>query len=271
LRLKKARVTNYRSVKDSGWIDFDEKKNILVGPNEAGKTALLRALQQINPPADAPKFDVLRDYPRKDYNDITTNRVDPSRVDVVVAHFALEDRDKAAIASEFEEATYVYGRRLDNTSWHDMHGGPERPTTSLIKKDLLRLAAHIDSRQGTDDAKSSLALEPILAPYSEQNYYVQDELATKLIGWLEKHYPFINEEDKTEEERYDRLLRQCKDTDRRTAALTALLKAKPVFVLFSNYYRVRPLIHLDHLATRIENNLLDDQQYDYGNQCLLKP
>lgn len=43
-----------------------------------------------------------------------------------------------------------------------------------------------------------------------------------------------------------------------------------MFVLFSNYFRVRPLIHLDHLATRVEQNLLDDAQYDYGNQCLLK-
>jgi predicted ATP-dependent endonuclease of OLD family len=43
-----------------------------------------------------------------------------------------------------------------------------------------------------------------------------------------------------------------------------------MFVLFSNYYRVRPLIHLGHVATRIAQNLLDDKQYDYGNQCLLK-
>ena len=52
--------------------------------------------------------------------------------------------------------------------------------------------------------------------------------------------------------------------------MNTLSKAVPVFILFSNYYRVRPLIHLGHLATRIEQKLLDDDQYDYGNQCLLK-
>jgi hypothetical protein len=30
------------------------------------------------------------------------------------------------------------------------------------------------------------------------------------------------------------------------------------------------LIHLEHLATRIERNLIDDDYYDYGNKCLLK-
>jgi hypothetical protein len=43
-----------------------------------------------------------------------------------------------------------------------------------------------------------------------------------------------------------------------------------VFVLFSDYFRVRPLIHLEHLAQRLESNLLDDEAYDYGNKCLLQ-
>ena len=44
---------------------------------------------------------------------------------------------------------------------------------------------------------------------------------------------------------------------------------RPVFVYFNNYFRVRPLIHLGHLAARLEQNLLDGDQYDFGNQCLL--
>ena len=60
MRLKQARVQNYRSIRDTGWFDVEEAKTILVGPNEAGKTALLEALQQINAPADTRKFDQLR-------------------------------------------------------------------------------------------------------------------------------------------------------------------------------------------------------------------
>ena len=65
MRLTKARVQKYRSVRDSGWFDVEDRKTILVGPNEAGKTVLLRALQQLSPPKGMDGFDPLRDYPRR--------------------------------------------------------------------------------------------------------------------------------------------------------------------------------------------------------------
>src|SRR4051812_35136615 len=114
MKLNKARVTNYRSIRDSGWIDFEPGKTIFVGPNEAGKTAVLRALQQINAPKDVLNFDVLRDYPRANYNDITRGTVDPAKTDVVVAEFELDDDDKSAIEDEFRAGRYTIGRRLDN-------------------------------------------------------------------------------------------------------------------------------------------------------------
>ena len=43
-----------------------------------------------------------------------------------------------------------------------------------------------------------------------------------------------------------------------------------MFVYFNNYFRVRPNLHLRRFAERVERNLLDDDQYDYGNLCLLK-
>ncbi len=64
MRLSKARVTSYRSIRDTGWFEVEKMKTIMVSSNEAGKTAVLQALQQINAPADIPKFEALRDYPR---------------------------------------------------------------------------------------------------------------------------------------------------------------------------------------------------------------
>ncbi|MBF4338445.1 AAA family ATPase, partial [Vibrio anguillarum] len=77
MRLVKARVQNYRSIIDTGEFEVEKLKTILVGPNEAGKTVLLQALQQLNKPNDVNDFDPLRDYPRSKYNDITTGRIDP--------------------------------------------------------------------------------------------------------------------------------------------------------------------------------------------------
>jgi hypothetical protein len=40
----KAWVQKYRSIRDSDWFDVDSRKTILVVLNEAGKTALPKAL-----------------------------------------------------------------------------------------------------------------------------------------------------------------------------------------------------------------------------------
>lgn len=269
MRLKKVRVTNYRSVRDSGWIDFEPGKTILVGPNEAGKTAVLRAFQQINAPKDVPKFDPLRDYPRSEYNDITKGKVDPAQTVVVEAHFELDNDGKAAVDEEFRQGTYIVQRKLDNTATHDILGAPANPILGSIRKDLIRMAAHIDGQKLGANPTATQQLGTITKDWQDHQY-VQGTLASGLKTWLEGHLTDVDESNEAEEQRYDRLVAACGVYPRYLAAANVLFKRLPLFVLFSNYYRVRPLIHLGHLATRVEQNLLDDDQYDYGNQCLLK-
>ena len=45
------RVRNYRCVRDTGWFEVEQAKTILVGPNEAGKTAVLEVYSVILRPA----------------------------------------------------------------------------------------------------------------------------------------------------------------------------------------------------------------------------
>ena len=47
MRLLRARVLNYQSILDSGWVLL-EPVTCLVGKNESGKTAFLQALQKLN-------------------------------------------------------------------------------------------------------------------------------------------------------------------------------------------------------------------------------
>lgn len=275
MRISKARVQNYRSIRDTGWFDVEKTKTILVGPNEAGKTILLQALQQINAPEGTPGFDPLRDYPRSDFNDITTGKVDPSKVTVVEAHFTLESDDKAAVPEGFENCVYIFGRQLDNKSWHRVDGGPKIATYDDISKDLNRLCTHVDSRipsaddETTEPEKPSAQLAVITDGWTDATR-IDGPSAKALSTWLDGVLQYVDETNNTEENRYDRLRRAIRVADEHTAALKALHSRLPVFVLFNNYFRVRPLIHLDHLAKRIETNILDDDQYDYGNQCLLK-
>jgi predicted ATPase len=96
-----------------------------------------------------------------------------------------------------------------------------------------------------------------------------DESA-KLDAWLTANLKYVDEGNEKETARLSELQELCGIAPKRIEALKALRERLPVFVLFSNYFRVRPIIHLEHLATRVEQNILDDVQYDYGNLCLLK-
>jgi predicted ATPase len=273
MRLKKARIQKYRSIRDTGYFDIEERKTILVGPNEAGKTALLEALQRINPPGGIRNFDALRDYPRSEFNDIVAGKIQFQDTTTVEGQFSLEPEDKEAIAEEFRESDYVFGRRVDNSAWHMLTGGPSSTTYGELKKELSRLCAHVDAqRQTRSDFASSVP--SLLLSAITQNWPDSEEIkghrALELKAWLDKIFPLIEEGNEAEEKRFDAIMAAVGLEERRYEALKILNQRLPVFIRFRDYFRVRPLVHLEHLAHRLETNVLDGDYYDYGNQCLLR-
>ncbi|WP_429806922.1 AAA family ATPase [Ensifer sp. B1-9] len=62
MRLKQFRVTNFRSVEDSGWIEA-EKVTALIGVNESGKTNLLLPLWKLKPARDG-EIQPTSDFPK---------------------------------------------------------------------------------------------------------------------------------------------------------------------------------------------------------------
>lgn len=275
MKLVKAQVKNYRSIIDSGPFDVERTKTILVGPNEAGKTVLLRAFQQINPPDDVPKFEALRDYPRAHYNDVITGRMDPAKTDVVIGYFILDEYDLVAVPSDFRNSIYIVGRRLDNSRWHHLEGGPKPKLLAEVKSELQHLASHMDQNASSDAEDGSLQKAPsaelasLIAPWLDDSP-MSGELATNLNDWLTKNQSYVSRQDAKEVARLELLQAASGMERRRNEVLNTLQERLPVFVFFSNYFRVHPIIHLEHFAARLERGLLDDDQYDFGNQCLLK-
>lgn len=275
MRLQRFRIQNYRSVLDTGDVEVENIKTILVGSNEAGKTAVLQALQQINPPKDVAGFTALRDYPRSLYNDISTKKIDPATITIAQATFTLEPDDTAIMPEGFKDCTFTCGRYLDNKPWRRIDGGLSIPVYKDLKKDLERLGAHMDSMipapaEGVAATeKPSTQLNLITKDWTDAKK-IEDDVAKTLKAWLDKNFKYIDEKKTDEEARYDSLIKALGVYETISAAIATLLERLPVFVLFNNYFRVRPLIQLDQLAKRLESKILDDDQYDYGNSCLLK-
>lgn len=274
MRLYKARVQNYRSVIDSGVFEVEKLKTIFVGPNEAGKTVILRALQQLNKPDDTDGFDSLRDYPRSLYNNITTGKVKVEDVKVVTGLFSLDDEDKGELDSQFHDCQYECTRYLDNSATHRLVGGPESVMFSSLEKEFTRMITHMDKQfelENNDPSVDKPSRKYVdITSEIKSNDIVRGKIATSLTDFLKNNLAYVDEDNIKEEERYDRILNKIEFNTLRDQVLKTLNKRMPIFILFNNYFKVKPRIHLQHLATRVSQNIMDDEAYDYGNLCLLK-
>ncbi len=99
MQLIRARITDYRSVEDSGMFDVEKDVTCLVGKNESGKTTLLQALFRVNPVEPA-AFDEVVDFPARKTRE-RKQLPAGKKIPVVRATFLLDDSEMKAIEDEF--------------------------------------------------------------------------------------------------------------------------------------------------------------------------
>ena len=121
MKLTRARVTNYRSIDDSTWVNLEDV-TALVGKNESGKTAFLQALRKINSIAGIEDQFNIRDYPRKGY--IKYKKIHEENPGTVVqAEFKLSQDEISEIETFFGKGilstdTVIVGMNYKNErSW----------------------------------------------------------------------------------------------------------------------------------------------------------
>lgn len=103
MKLLRAKVENYRSIEDSGWVEIEPDLTALVGKNESGKTAFLQALFKLNP-VEPVAYDEVIDFPsrltrrRKETNDV---------IPVCTAQFELAESELDAIERDLGVGTLL--------------------------------------------------------------------------------------------------------------------------------------------------------------------
>lgn len=85
MKLTRFKVTNFRSVDDSGWIEVDDV-TALIGVNESGKTNLLLPLWKLNPARDG-EIQQTSDFPKTMFGEI---RAKPADYPFVTAEFTTD-------------------------------------------------------------------------------------------------------------------------------------------------------------------------------------
>jgi predicted ATP-dependent endonuclease of OLD family len=151
MRLESFHVKDFQSVRDSGLIPVDQI-TCLVGKNEAGKSALLKALYRLNPLVKSEgKFDVTIDYPRMDVEDYRHD-VERKKREIarpITANYRLEEPEISAIANVFgkdalKDTQFVITKDYENnrTIWLSLDSG----------KALAHLLASADISQQLRDS-----------------------------------------------------------------------------------------------------------------------
>ena len=176
MRLEKVRGTNFRTVKDRGWVAAADQ-TALVGRNESGKSNLLLALRSLNPPENLERLSVSRDFPAD------RSRLEYSEdLDVVHTVWSLSASEREHLGTVFPRARHVtkveIGRGYEPLRWVRFSDIPAAEAPIAQAKDLYtRLGAATGDDEASEDPAFRRALQNLESAISRP--------AADSRGWAE--------------------------------------------------------------------------------------
>ena len=267
MRLKQFRVTNFRSVDDSGWVEVDDV-TALIGVNESGKTNLLVPLWKLNPVREG-EIEPTSDYPKTMFREI---RAKPGDYRFIEADFDTgEHGPEIARLAGIEESSaavvrvcgYFDGDR--SVEFPEFERASTVPAADVQSK-LKRLGDDIASMEALkkeEDLKERLSEEVGALAGS----VTEDAGAQELKGLAERLECAIPGEPAKTSTLVPRVRRAIEelgefhdevmagDPGEREEVFKAVVSTIPKFVYYSNYGNLDSEIYLPHV---VENLKRDD-------------
>lgn len=142
MKLKKFKVTNFRSVDDSGWIETDDV-TALIGTNESGKTNVLLPLWKLSPAKEGAVIPTA-DYPRKYYNTFRHQQPKPVFIRAIFEadpELAQKLSDKTGMPEDAMSEIEV-ARRFDTE--YEVDFPKASPSRSMSKEQVLKIIDKAD-------------------------------------------------------------------------------------------------------------------------------
>jgi len=224
-----ARVENFKCIDDS--TEFGIRRlTALVGKNESGKTALLKALYRINPILPVDGDFVETEYPRRRWSEYRRRRADaPDRV--VTATWRLEEADLAAVEDvagpgALPEPLVTVSRGYDNRlRWH-VDANERQVVATLLHRAGVDPDDLPEAREAASVAELLRVLRGLEAP---------TPAAQALLADAEARFP---------------------DGSAAPAIAAALQPRLPRFLYFAEYHRLPGEVSIDELMRRKAANEL---------------
>lgn len=226
MKLAKVQVTNFRSVEDSGVFEIGDM-TCLVGKNEAGKTAILKAIHGLDPIDDF-SYDRTRDYPRR-YLSKFDERHSNGESPVARTWWQLDDADVADLEELLGDGV-LNRREIEITSYIGRKG-----TTWLVPLDEKKCLANLEARHGLNSKDKGILRS---AEKSQDALTILKE----------------QQERSAAQEALLQALTKFRDGSAVRAAIDLLAKRKPQFFYTSHFERMSGEVSLNKLASDKQNN-----------------
>ncbi len=228
MKLVKVQVTNFRSIEDSEEFEIGDL-TCLVGKNEAGKTAILRAIQGVRS-TDSFEYERTRDYPRR-YLTKFDERHPDGESQVARTWWELDDDDIAEIEAALGDGT-LKSSQIEVASYIDRDG-----TTWTIPLDQKKCLRNLEARCSMKAADK--------APIKDTTTTVDALVALKAL------------EEKTEpQQSLITILDSFRDGSAVLEAIDILSDRMPRFFYTSHFERMSGELSLDKLAQDKKQNTI---------------
>lgn len=273
MRLLRYRVTNFRSVIDSGWISIDDV-TALIGVNESGKSNLLLPLWKLKPAREG-DIRPTSDYPKTMFAEIREN---PGRFCFISVEFELGDlaeRFASSTGIALEEAQVVRVDRYYDGEYKVSFPRHQHHTTASAEevegllqtalteiKSISALAKEETQKDelvsGIESAILGLPTVPLAA--DELSALTSDlrALAPEAPAKTSSIFPRLEALAAQIDDLQARLLAPAPGTVESVKA--AIIKRVPRFVYYSNYGNLDSEIYLPHVVDNLERDDLGEKE-----------
>lgn len=265
MKLLRFRVTNFRSVEDSGWVEAEEV-TALIGTNESGKTNVLLPLWKLNPAKEGAIIPTA-DYPRKHYNSFRHQSPKPIFIEAI---FDLGDKVAAVVAQktsmpEGSVRCAKVSRRFDGE--YEVDFPDAEPPRAVERDKLLKMLGEAEKEIGsmaplkTEEGLKDLLISSIKAARSSVagDEEVGGEALEKVLAALDGVRTDGAPKTSAIVPRHQRLSEQVRELHSRVfcphpreveGAVEEVLSNMPKFVYYSTYGNLDSEIYLPQV---IEN------------------
>lgn len=229
MKLTKVQITNFRSIEDSSLFEIGDL-TCLVGKNEAGKTAILKAIHGLYP-SDGFNYEKTRDYPRRYLNKFEERHPQGSS-EVATTYWLLDDDDIAALESEM---------------------GNE-----VLKRKEIKIISYIGDNSPTWDISidEKRCLENLMAKYE---FGDEDKSAIDSAKTTKEALALLKDVSKPgKREGLLQYLSKFRDGSATSAAIDMLYKRMPKFFYTSHFERMSGEVSINKLTRDKEQNTVSN-------------